>query len=295
MTCWRDEARQLAWWPALTDTRTRPMHMTPREMVQWFAHPVEAMPKHQLPGWSACACVGNRASANVTELAAFVVDADGVPLSLADAVGGVPFAAWGHTSASHGVKLGGARWRMVIWTDRPMTPEEYRACWPVVVDVLVGMGVPMATREAPHGIDAQCKDLCRLWYVPCQGPHYQHAYNQHAPVRVEKLLQLARASSLAPIASAKPRDPAQRPQARGEATPERIERYLDACPPAISGSAGHTTTLQTAMKLIGTFGLSADETFSYLWTHYNPRCQPAWSERELRRKCAEAARIKGAA
>jgi putative DNA primase/helicase len=36
------------------------------------------------------------------------------------------------------------------------------------------------------------------------------------------------------------------------------------------------------------FDLGAEAGLRLLWQHYNPRCQPPWSEKELRHKCEEA-------
>ncbi len=37
---------------------------------------------------------------------------------------------------------------------------------------------------------------------------------------------------------------------------ERIERYVDACPAAIAGQSGHTTTFKLASALVQGFGLN---------------------------------------
>src|SRR5262249_1711536 len=34
--------------------------------------------------------------------------------------------------------------------------------------------------------------------------------------------------------------------------------------------------------------LCLEVVFELMWTHYNPKCEPAWSEAELRHKCREA-------
>ena len=68
---------------------------------------------------------------------------------------------------------------------------------------------------------------------------------------------------------------------------ERIQRYLDRRPPAISGSNGHDTTFQVALALVRGFDLSPDYALRYL-QYYNQRCQPLWSETELRHKLESA-------
>jgi hypothetical protein len=71
---------------------------------------------------------------------------------------------------------------------------------------------------------------------------------------------------------------------------ERIERYVDACPEAISGEQGHNTTFKVAIALIRGFDLSEIEALDFL-RRYNQRCKPRWSDRELRHKLADAAQV----
>jgi hypothetical protein len=64
---------------------------------------------------------------------------------------------------------------------------------------------------------------------------------------------------------------------------ERIERYVDACPAAIAGQSGHTTTFKLAIALVQGFGLNEALALPFL-RRYNVRCQPPWREHELRHK-----------
>jgi hypothetical protein len=69
----------------------------------------------------------------------------------------------------------------------------------------------------------------------------------------------------------------------------RAEAYLDRIPPAISGSGGHSQTYAAATAMVHGFGLDPEAAFRLLWERYNPRCQPPWSEKELRHKVSDAA------
>lgn len=69
----------------------------------------------------------------------------------------------------------------------------------------------------------------------------------------------------------------------------RAAAYLDAMPPAIAGSGGHNQTYAAATALVHGFALSPDAALHLLATRYNPRCEPPWSERELRHKVEDAA------
>jgi hypothetical protein len=70
---------------------------------------------------------------------------------------------------------------------------------------------------------------------------------------------------------------------------QRAIAYLDAMPPAIAGQGGHSQTYAAATALVHGFGLDPDQAFSILQSFYNPRCQPPWSEKELRHKVSDAA------
>lgn len=69
---------------------------------------------------------------------------------------------------------------------------------------------------------------------------------------------------------------------------ERIGRYLAACPPAVSGQNGHGKTFAVACAIHRGFNLTEEETFYWL-SQYNTRCDPPWSEPELRHKAKSAA------
>lgn len=76
----------------------------------------------------------------------------------------------------------------------------------------------------------------------------------------------------------------------GPVTPdvvERARRYMAAIPPAISGQRGHDKTFDAACSLVLGFNLSPDEAFPIL-AEWNQKCQPPWTERELRHKLKDA-------
>ena len=68
---------------------------------------------------------------------------------------------------------------------------------------------------------------------------------------------------------------------------ERIARYLDKIPGAISGSDGHGQTFTVACALVNGFALDGDAALRHLTT-YNATCSPPWSPRELRHKIVQA-------
>jgi hypothetical protein len=68
----------------------------------------------------------------------------------------------------------------------------------------------------------------------------------------------------------------------------RAVAYLERCDPAVSGLNGHNQTFEVARAIVYGFALGPEVGFDLLDQHYNPRCQPPWSETELRHKCSEA-------
>ena len=75
------------------------------------------------------------------------------------------------------------------------------------------------------------------------------------------------------------------------ATPDVIERarsYLRKCPPAISGQGGHNSTFKVASILVNGFCLD-EGTAMVLLQEWNQRCQPPWTDAEIRHKLHDAA------
>jgi hypothetical protein len=69
---------------------------------------------------------------------------------------------------------------------------------------------------------------------------------------------------------------------------DRARAYVKKMPDAISGADGSGATFAVACKLVE-FGLSSNDAWPLL-LEYNQRCQPQWSERELRHKLDDAFR-----
>lgn len=68
----------------------------------------------------------------------------------------------------------------------------------------------------------------------------------------------------------------------------RAVAYLKKCPPAISGQNGHDQTFAVARAIVYGFDLGAEKGFELLEEHYNPLCDPVWTDDELRHKCQDA-------
>jgi hypothetical protein len=69
----------------------------------------------------------------------------------------------------------------------------------------------------------------------------------------------------------------------GMSVEDRAIRYLEKIDPAIEGQGGSCPTFRAACVMVR-FGLSADVALRLLMDHYNPKCQPTWTEAEMRHK-----------
>jgi hypothetical protein len=70
---------------------------------------------------------------------------------------------------------------------------------------------------------------------------------------------------------------------------ERARAYLSQVPPAVAGAHGDLHTFQTCCRIVRGFALGDDEALAVLAV-WNSRCQPSWTERELREKIRSARR-----
>lgn len=85
-------------------------------------------------------------------------------------------------------------------------------------------------------------------------------------------------------------EPAPRPpiQISTSSVVDRARKYVARIDGAVSGSKGHPTTFKVAIALVRGFNLST-ETALMLLREYNERCQPKWTDRDLRHKIKQAA------
>ncbi len=77
-----------------------------------------------------------------------------------------------------------------------------------------------------------------------------------------------------------------RPSTPGDPAMASARSYIEKLPPAISGQRGHDATFHAACTCFR-FGLTDDQAWELL-AEFNQRCQPPWSESELRHKLTDA-------
>jgi hypothetical protein len=68
----------------------------------------------------------------------------------------------------------------------------------------------------------------------------------------------------------------------------RAVGYLKRCPPAVSGQYGHDQSYRVIRAIVWGFDLGAELGFQILKEHYNPKCVPPWSDKDLMYKCRHA-------
>lgn len=69
---------------------------------------------------------------------------------------------------------------------------------------------------------------------------------------------------------------------------ERAGKYVGSMAASVSGAGGHNAAFKAACVLVNGFGLSEEDALAVMRSDFNPRCDPAWSERELVHKVAQA-------
>jgi len=135
-------------------------------------------------------------------------------------------------------------------------------------------------------------------------PGYFH--NKHEPTLVKFLEVTPHRYTSEAIAAAFPDIEADRPKRNDIEAPrprtpyptdgEMIEgacRYAAKLSPSIEGQNGSRDLFNAALKLQDKFALSELETLDVLVSAFNPRCEPVWSDGELRRAIHRAAKVVG--
>ncbi len=256
-------------WPNLQDTEGTSVLTTWDEFFSTWAEPPRFAGDTRHGGWSACICdPPHRAASNVCGLSALVLDYDnGTPID--DACG-----TWReytgalHTSRSHTPEK--PRFRIVLPFTRVVTPDEYAILW--------RWAQKLSTAEG-HRIDPACKDVARFWFRPARTAAYEtrrlvgdRAIDPDLIVAAHKYEEHERQRA------------AQAQRQTSTDVEKRALRYLEKLPASISGAGGHGALWTAALALVRGFRIPPARALQMLKTEFNPRCQPPWSERELRHK-----------
>jgi len=226
------------------------------------------------PGWSAAVFRDHkRAREHVQRVTAAVLDYDDTT-TLERAV-----EAWGaffgmvHTSKRHTPER--HRLRVILPFSRPVSVFEWDAIWPRL-------------NYHHEGVDPKAKDASRFWYEPgiVDGATFTTARLTGELLDPDDILQ-AWPVPPSPVPLAAQHTTTGTTEALRDSEGRAI-KYIATMPPAIAGQGGHAATWNVARKLAADFRLDESATLRIMREHYNPRCVPPWSERELAHKASEA-------
>lgn len=119
------------------------------------------------------------------------------------------------------------------------------------------------------------------WFM-VTGKQFGSQSNVRSGAAVSKLLKQVY------IPPPRPQLPEFKPQ---EASASDLAKYTANFPPAISGQNGHSTLMSLCRRL-AMKGCSANDIIFLVDTHYNRKCQPPWSQREIQHKALDAVKRK---
>lgn len=179
----------------------------------------------------------------------------------------------------------------------PIDLDNDQASYDAVAAILAGLQSRCGTPEVE--VDQKNKDAPRIWKLygtlvrkgdgAGDRPHrYSRIVEGTRPtqeVRESNNEALARLLALWQRQAEMLRRPAVKPEVNLE---ERVIEYLEKCAPAVSGDDGHGKLFEIAREVVYGFNVGPEVGFRLLWDHYNPKCLPPWTERELQHKCEDA-------
>ena len=154
---------------------------------------------------------------------------------------------------------------------------------------LRGWLASLAPIAAPTGltVDMTCGQWNRLFRLP----HVQRDGQAYLPPAIAypaDRLDLRNVRPVFPVSA-----PAL-PSHAGTREPQiaRAVQYAQHATPAIQGKYGSTQTLKVAIALVKGFSVPPEAAVQILAEHYNPRCEPPWSDKDLVRKVSQATKAR---
>jgi hypothetical protein len=198
---------------------------------------------------------------------------------------------------------GNGAWMLVLLPDYPNDEPH----WKLIADALDSLR--SRYNDGTVEIDEKPKNpsrvMCCVGTLKCKGdslPERPHRWvTMDSPAGERPPFDLAEWLKRLPVPagdSATASTPREEPSAQdqngigtmrvgGLSVEERAALYLKKCEPSIAGERGHDKLLWAA-KIGPGFDLTRDATFRLLKEHFDPLCDPSWSDKEIWHKVDEA-------
>lgn len=261
-------------WRSYLDVAGEPVECDWDELFLVLSHAGRFHGDTKHPGWSPARFDPvTRKDEHVRELSALVLDYDGTASVEGARDVWAPYYGIIHTTRKHTEAV--HRFRVILALSRRCTPAEHAKLWSWANE---------RAHQARHALDASTRNVGRFWYLPGvpDGAPFEAHRLTGAPLDVDAILR----------AHQERREPPKPDRPRESSLVVRIRRashYIAKMDPAIAGSGGHVATFKVALVLTRGFDLPEDVALDLLAREYNPRCSPAWSDRELEHKVRTAA------
>jgi len=163
--------------------------------------------------------------------------------------------------------------RLVFLLDRPIVDKaSYPRAWASIVE-----RAERWLQQPGFVVDKQCKDLARFYWTPratVEG-FSRNAHLVQGTVPITDLADLL--VTVAPVLRLFPKN--------DTSYITRARAWLEKADPAVSGQHGHDTAFRIIERVARGFQLDEGGAFEAL-RDWNARCQPPWSDAELRHKIA---------
>lgn len=261
-------------WPSLLETDGQLVETTWDRLFEKFSRVQVFRGDREHPGWSGARFdPPRRGLEHVREVTALVLDYDGAETFEAARELWLGFYGLMHTTRKHTDEA--HRFRVILPLSRAVSPAEYARIWARVNEL------------AGAKLDPAPKDPSRFWFTPGVMPNgsFRAVKLDGQPLDADKFLAMPE-----PMQS-EPAEVIPIHASRNESQYDRERRavnYIERMPAAYSGQQGHLACWAVARKLAQDFQFDEATTFRILWQHYNPRCRPPWTEKELRHKARSA-------
>ena len=264
-------------WPSYREPRGQRHATTLSAVFARFRTPRALADKMSAPGWAPATFKNDYRSLESHECSYAVgldIEGDGTDFETTCALW-AEFWCFVHSTFSSTPEV--QRLRAIFPTSRPIVRDDYAR---------VQLWLRRQSEAAGQPVDRAASDASRLWFTPSVAPGAEYLCRESTGA----ILDVDAVLDAQPAEEEQATRPA--PVIRIGATTtavDRARRYLDRCPPAVSGAGGHVATFIVAAKIVRGFALDEATAFALL-TEWNATCQPPWSEREFLRKVREAAR-----